>query len=120
MQLSVTGISHHSAPVALRERFAFSAEELPPALELLRARFGATAFGLRRGAPGARRPTRVRIVGAGEAGRLAPAPLTQQGAGRLPVTPRPFDRARDIAAEPGGSAPPFEALPSVPTEADIV
>ena len=37
MNLSVTGISHHDTPVELREFFAFSAEELAPALESMAA-----------------------------------------------------------------------------------
>lgn len=36
MHVSVTGISHHQTPVELRERFAFSREELVPALTRLR------------------------------------------------------------------------------------
>jgi glutamyl-tRNA reductase len=242
MQLSVTGISHQSAPVALRERFAFSSEELPPALDVLRTRFGAaailstcnrtevyladgrnagrdqiiaalahakgepspeaapfyhetgidaarrlfrvaagieslvvgeheilgqvraafaaattagasnpvlarlfhsairagrrarseteigshgvsvsaTAVALSRRTLGDLRRKSVLIVGAGEAARLAAAALAQQGAGRLLVTTRTFDRARDIAAELGGAAYPFEDLPSVLAEADIV
>ncbi|MFN7137529.1 MAG: glutamyl-tRNA reductase, partial [Thermomonas sp.] len=36
MPLLVLGINHQTAPVALRERVAFAAEALPPALETLR------------------------------------------------------------------------------------
>jgi len=242
MQLSVTGISHQSAPVALREQFAFSTEELGPALAVLRERFGAaailstcnrtevyladgsdagpeavvealaaakggylpegapfyhetgieaasrlfrvaagieslvigeheilgqvraafsaataaeasnpvlarlfhsairagrrarseteigshgvsvsaTAAALSRGTLGDLRRKTVLIVGAGEAARLAAAAIAQQGAGRLLVTTRTFDRAQDIAAELGGAAYPFEDLPSMLAEADIV
>jgi glutamyl-tRNA reductase len=35
MQISVVGISHKSAPVAVREHFAFAPHELPPLLERL-------------------------------------------------------------------------------------
>jgi glutamyl-tRNA reductase len=242
MELSVTGISHQSAPVALRERFAFSAQELPAALRVLGEQFGAaailstcnrtevyladgrnaglaevvaalaqakgeappeaapfyhetgfdaarrlfrvaagieslvvgeheilgqvraafaastnagasnpvlarlfhsairagrrarseteigshgvsisaTAVALSRRTLGDLRRKSVLIVGAGEAARLAAAALAQQGAGRLLVTTRTFDRARDIAAELGGAAFPFEDLPVVLAEADIV
>ena len=32
----VIGLSHHSSPVELRERFAFAEEKIPDALKLLR------------------------------------------------------------------------------------
>jgi glutamyl-tRNA reductase len=35
MHVSVTGLSHHSTPVEVRERFAFSAEDLVPGLQRL-------------------------------------------------------------------------------------
>ena len=37
MLLAVVGVSHHTAPVEVRERFAFGIEETPGALESLRA-----------------------------------------------------------------------------------
>jgi glutamyl-tRNA reductase len=40
MFVSVTGVSHHETPVELRERFAFGAEQLSPALARLPADFG--------------------------------------------------------------------------------
>jgi len=40
MHVSVTGVSHHETPVELRERFAFSAEQLAPALTRLPSRLG--------------------------------------------------------------------------------
>src|SRR5215475_6782796 len=36
MPLLVLGLSHHSSPVALRERFAFAEARVPAALQLLR------------------------------------------------------------------------------------
>ena len=36
MNLVVIGLSHHSAPVELRERFAFAEEKIPEALKSLR------------------------------------------------------------------------------------
>src|SRR5690349_20903724 len=36
MPLLVLGLSHHSSPVALRERFAFAEARVPTALQLLR------------------------------------------------------------------------------------
>ena len=36
MPLVVIGLSHHSSPVALRERFAFAEARVPAALQLLR------------------------------------------------------------------------------------
>src|SRR3954471_2951235 len=35
MHISVTGLSHHETPVELRERFAFGADALAPALRRL-------------------------------------------------------------------------------------
>jgi glutamyl-tRNA reductase len=40
MYVSVTGVSHHETPVELRERFAFSAEQLAPALGRLPSGLG--------------------------------------------------------------------------------
>ncbi|HLH55779.1 MAG TPA: glutamyl-tRNA reductase, partial [Verrucomicrobiae bacterium] len=36
MSLVVIGLSHHSAPVALRERFAFAEARVPAVLQILR------------------------------------------------------------------------------------
>ncbi len=44
MNISVTGLSHETAPVALRERFAFAAEELPAALAALGERYEGAAI----------------------------------------------------------------------------
>ncbi|MBI5284845.1 MAG: glutamyl-tRNA reductase [Chloroflexi bacterium] len=43
MQISVVGISHKTAPVAVREHFAFSADELPELLSRLGARYAGAA-----------------------------------------------------------------------------
>jgi glutamyl-tRNA reductase len=40
MFISATGVSHHETPVELRERFAFSAEQLLPALSRLPSELG--------------------------------------------------------------------------------
>ena len=42
MHVSVTGVSHHETPVELRERFAFNADQLVPALGSLPGDLGAT------------------------------------------------------------------------------
>ena len=44
MHVSVTGISHHTTPVELRERFAFGAGDLVPALERLPPALGGAAI----------------------------------------------------------------------------
>jgi glutamyl-tRNA reductase len=44
MQITVTGLSHHTAPVSVRERFAFDQQELAPSLEHLSERFDAAAI----------------------------------------------------------------------------
>ncbi len=43
MQISVVGISHKTAPVAVREHFAFAADELPELLSRLGARYAGAA-----------------------------------------------------------------------------
>jgi len=43
VQVSLVGISHKTAPVAVREHFALSAAELPHALALLRERYASSA-----------------------------------------------------------------------------
>ena len=43
MQVSVVGISHKTAPVAVREHFVFTAEELPPLLARLGASYAGAA-----------------------------------------------------------------------------
>ncbi len=42
--IAVAGVSHHTAPLALRERFAVSAERLPATLAALRERYGAAVL----------------------------------------------------------------------------
>ena len=44
MYVSVTGVSHHETPVELRERFAFGADQLTPALQRLPAELGGGAI----------------------------------------------------------------------------
>ena len=39
MSLIVSGLSHHTSPIELRERMAFAAEQLPLALQRLKKRF---------------------------------------------------------------------------------
>ena len=39
MSLTVTGLSHHTSPIALRERMAFAPERIPAALHRLKKRF---------------------------------------------------------------------------------
>ena len=43
MQISVVGISHKTAPVAVREHFTFTADELPPLLARLGERYAGAA-----------------------------------------------------------------------------
>lgn len=242
MNISVTGLSHQTAPVALRELFAFAPEELPPALERLRASFdgaailstcnrtelyitnarpvdkghviaalaaargeqvpegaqfyhkdgleaarqifrvaagieslvvgeseilgqvrvafsaataarssnavlarlfhaairtggrarsetevgshglsvSATAVALVRQALGDLRRKTVLVVGAGDAARLTAQALASAGTARILVTTRTFDRAQDIARDLGAFAYPFDQLPALLVEADII
>ncbi len=243
MYVSATGLSHHTAPVSVRERFAFDTDQLPPALKRLGTRFGgaallstcnrtelylatpegpvdrqtataalidasgevapegigfyhhtgadavrhlfrvaagieslvigeseilgqvrlafsaataagssnpvlarvfhsairvgrrarseteigshgvsvsATAVALSRQALGDLRRKTILVVGAGDAARLAGQALIQSGAGRILVTTRTFERARDIAAQLNGAAFPFSELSAALAEADIV
>jgi glutamyl-tRNA reductase len=80
----------------------------------------ATAVSLVRQALGDLRRRTVLVVGAGDAARLTAQALTAAGAGRILVTTRTFERAQDIAVELGAYAYPFEQLPALLAEADIV
>jgi glutamyl-tRNA reductase len=80
----------------------------------------ATAVALVRQALGDLRRKCVLIVGAGDAARLTAQALTSAGTGRILVSTRTFERARDIASELGALAYPFEEMPSLLREADIV
>jgi glutamyl-tRNA reductase len=80
----------------------------------------ATAVALVRQALGDLRRRTVLVVGAGDAARLTAQALTAAGAGRILVTTRTFERAQDIAADLGAYAYPFEQLPDLLAEADIV
>ncbi len=242
MNISVTGLSHETAPVALRERFAFAAEELPAALEALRERYegaailstcnrtevyitdqapaarraviealaaakdervpegaqffhldgaeaprhlfrvaagidslvvgeseilgqvraafsastvartsnsvlarlfhsairagrrarsetevgahgvsvSATAVALVKQAIGDLRRKTVLVVGAGDAARLTAQALASAGTGRILVTTRTLERGQDVATELGAFAYPFDQLPALLSEADIV
>ncbi len=62
----------------------------------------------------------VVVVGAGETGRLVTTHMAEQGPARLLVLNRTFERARELAAEFGGQARPFEELETVLEEADVV
>jgi glutamyl-tRNA reductase len=80
----------------------------------------ATAVALVRRELGDLRRKTVLVVGAGDAARLTAQALSGAGTGRILVTTRTFERARDIATELGALAYPFEQLPSLIGEADIV
>lgn len=60
------------------------------------------------------------VVGAGEMGELAAKHLKQAKMGRLIITNRTLARAEALAAEVGGTARPFEELPTLLKEADVV
>ncbi|MDA1010694.1 MAG: glutamyl-tRNA reductase, partial [Chloroflexi bacterium] len=62
----------------------------------------------------------VLVIGAGEAGRLAAQAIVAQGAHDVVVTNRTAARAEGLAAELGGRAEPFEALPRALAAAHIV
>lgn len=80
----------------------------------------ATAVALVRQALGDLRRKTVLVVGAGDAARLTAQALASTGAGRILVTTRTFERAQDIAAELSAYAYPFDQLPHLLGEADIV
>jgi len=62
----------------------------------------------------------VLVVGAGEMGALAARHLRQAKSGRLLITNRTWVRAEELASEVGGTARPFEELPQLLAEADVV
>lgn len=62
----------------------------------------------------------VLVIGAGEAGRLAAQAVVAQGAQHVTVTNRTASRADGLAAELGGRAVPFKALPAALASAHVV
>jgi glutamyl-tRNA reductase len=62
----------------------------------------------------------VLVVGAGDAARLTAQALSGAGAGRILVSTRTLDRALDIATQLGAFAYPFEEMPHLLAEVDIV
>ncbi len=62
----------------------------------------------------------VLVVGAGEMGELAARHLKQAKIGQLLITNRTWARAEALASELGGTARPFEELPLLLVEADVV
>jgi glutamyl-tRNA reductase len=62
----------------------------------------------------------VLVVGAGEMGELAAQHLKQAKIGRLLITNRTWARAEELALKVGGTARPFEELPLLLVEADVV
>ncbi len=62
----------------------------------------------------------VLVVSAGEAGKLTARTLRESGVAAMLVTNRSAERARELAADLGGSAVPFEQLEPSMCRADIV
>ena len=62
----------------------------------------------------------VLVVSAGSSGKLAARSLAQSGVSRILVTNRTYDRARELAQRLGGSAVPFQQLPTALAGSDIV
>jgi len=62
----------------------------------------------------------VLVVGAGKVGRLACAKINRLGGAVLTVANRTFHRAGALANEFGGIAAPFQALPQLLAESDVV
>jgi glutamyl-tRNA reductase len=62
----------------------------------------------------------VLVVSAGEAGKLAARSLAESGTKKLLVTTRRPERGRELAADLGGKALPFDRLASAISDADIV
>ena len=62
----------------------------------------------------------VLLVGAGKIGELAARSLMQQGAGKLFVVNRTYERAVPLAQRFGAEAIPFEQLHTVAAKADVV
>jgi glutamyl-tRNA reductase len=62
----------------------------------------------------------VLVLGAGEAGRLVAEALVEQGVGDVVVANRTLARAEALAADLGGRALAFDALPEALAAADVV
>ena len=63
---------------------------------------------------------RALVIGAGDAGRLVAQALADAGVREIVVTNRTRWRAEDLARELGGVAAPFEELPRLLVDADVV
>jgi glutamyl-tRNA reductase len=62
----------------------------------------------------------VLVIGAGEASRLAAEALLDQGAGRLLVANRTYERGHALAGELGGEALPFDQLEDALARSHVV
>ncbi|WP_309120349.1 glutamyl-tRNA reductase [Paenibacillus sp.] len=69
---------------------------------------------------GSYRNKSVLIVGAGKMSELTVKHLSASGAERIAVTNRTYERAVELAGKFGGQAYPFDRLPSLLSEADVV
>ncbi|HZG87075.1 glutamyl-tRNA reductase [Paenibacillus sp.] len=69
---------------------------------------------------GSYRSKRVLIVGAGKMSELTVKHLHANGAERIAVTNRTLERAEELASKFGGRAYPFDRLPALLAEADVV
>jgi glutamyl-tRNA reductase len=75
---------------------------------------------LARGLLGDLTQQRALVIGAGDAGRLVAQALADAGVREIAVTNRTRWRADDLARELGGVAAPFEEIPRLLAEADVV
>jgi len=69
---------------------------------------------------GSYRNKTVLIVGAGKMSELTVKHLAASGAERIAVTNRTYERAVELAGKFGGQAVPFDRLPALLKEADVV
>jgi glutamyl-tRNA reductase len=63
---------------------------------------------------------RAMLVGVGEMGRQVAKAMLGEGVGELLVANRTFERSMELAAESGGTAIPFERMPTYLARVDIV
>lgn len=62
----------------------------------------------------------VLVLGAGDTGRIAALNLISAGVGKLTITNRTLERAEALAAQLNGEAVPFDQLPAVLKQVDLL
>src|SRR5260370_303695 len=116
MSIVLVGISHHQAPVELRERASLDrqrAGELAASVSSAAAALAEQVFGDLEGRG-------VLVIGAGKVSELAIRNLVSRGATIASVANRTGQRAEELTERFGGDARPLERIEEELVRADVV